>query len=694
MLLTLAVVVFFIARLMQIQIVDAEVYRQILNGRRVSTQTIKAVRGEIVDKDGNPLAANRMGYDVIIDQAFFPASKETQQRNEIILKLINLFEDLDEEWIDSLPITRQAPFSFESGADDEIARLRKLVNAADYATAEDTMYWLVDRYKLEDFSLMDARKIAGVRYDMEQRGFSMSTPYTFATDIRIDSVIQVKEHSYEFLGVDVIESAIRYNPVGDLAPHIIGTIGPMYAEEYQELKDKGYALNDLIGKNGAEGELESYLRGTDGKREIYTYSYGDLIEATETVTPIPGNTVSLTIDSALQRTAQEALEAQIDYLQDTAPAGQGKEADSGAVVMLDVKTGKMLAAATFPSYDLTTYKQEYKTISQDPLAPLVNRALSGQYAPGSTFKPTVALAGLRSHVIDEGSTVMCGGTYTFYQDYRPKCLDVHGHISINRALSYSCNIFFYDVGRRTGIETIELTAKELGLGEYTGLEIAEARGQRSTPEVKKEQRGEEWFAGDTLQSSIGQLLNLYTPVQLANYAATIANRGDRMKLTIINDIREYSTGRVLQTFPPEVAAHMDIEPEAFEIVVRGMVAASRTGSARGTFSNYPVDVASKTGTPETSTELPNSTFICFAPADDPEVAIAVVIEKGWHGYTGAPVAKALFDEYFGYDVRAGVNSGPQRLKDERAAQAKALEQAAQDADVSETGDDSSGESEA
>ena len=667
--LTLALLVVFVARLMKIQIVDADYYRQQLSNRTISTQVIKAVRGEIVDSRGRPLAANRMGYDIVIDMAFFPSGRGEgiQQQNEILRELIVLMEQREEKWNDSLPISYGAPFSYESGYDDEIARLRKLLKVLNYATAEDAMYWLTERYKLTDYPPDIARKIAGVRYDMEQRGFNMRTPYTFANDVDIATVVQVKERSYEFLGVDVVETASRYYPNGEIAPHVIGTIGAIYQEEYQELKNKGYALNDVVGKNGIESAMESFLRGVDGKRDIITDSYGEVIDATESLPPVAGHTVRLTLDSVLQQVAQESLAAQIQYLQETAPEGQGREADAGAVVMVEVKTGKILASANFPSYDLSQYKQNYQMIAQDPLAPLVNRAMTGQYAPGSTFKPVVGLTGLREYIVDERDFVSCGQVY-HYHNHNFTCLGAHGSVNLLNALRVSCNIYFYDVGRRAGIEEIDKTAAMLGLGEATGVEIYEALGQRSNPEVKLANQKEEWYPGDTLQSSIGQLLHMYTPLQLVNYAATIANRGTRMELTLVEEILDYSTAHVYQAFEPKVAQQLtDIPPEAFEAVIDGMIAASRPGgTAPGTFGNYPITVASKTGTPETL-QLPNSVFICFAPAEDPEVAIAVVIEKGWHGYTGAPVAKALFDEYFGIDVRAPLNNGPQRLKDARAA---------------------------
>ena len=681
--LTVAVFGVFIAELMRIQIADADMYRRMLDGRYISTQSIKAVRGEIVDRNAIPLAVNRMGYDVILDKAFLPVPDQ----NNILLRLIQLFEDLDEDWTDNLPVTIHAPHSFESGYEAEITRLKQLLDMQEYATADEVMYWLVERYDLEEFEPMDARKIAGVRYEMEQRDFSLRTPYTFATDIDISSVVRIKEQSYELSGVNVVESAIRVNENGDVSPHIIGAVGPLYKEEYAQLKEdglifhedadtfdsRGYTMDDMIGKGGIEKAMEEVLRGYNGMREIAVDSGGSVVSAVERIEAVPGNTVVLSIDATLQRVAQESLDSQIAYLQETGLPGKGKESDSGAVIMIQCKTGEILATATSPTFNLSTYRQDYAQLIQQDKQPLFDRSIMGEYRPGSIFKPVTALAGLKSGAINDQSTVYCGSVYTFYEGHRFTCLDAHGAIPLNHALSVSCNIFFYDTGRRAGIDMVDYTAKSLGLGEPTGIEIYEAAGRRSNPDTKQQEEGLEWYPGDTIQTSIGQLFSKFSPLQLANYAATIGNRGKRMKLTLVHEIRDYSMEHVTQTHMPTVAHDMsDYDPAFFEAVVRGMVTASRTGSARGTFMNYPIDVASKTGTPQTSADEVNSTFICFAPAEDPEVAIAVVIEKGWHGYTGAPVAKALLDAYFGInDVRAPVMSGPQRLKDQRTAEAQA-----------------------
>lgn len=636
----------FAIRLMQVQIVDAEEYKKELRGLELATQVTKATRGNIVDRNGLPLATNRMGYDVVVDKAFFPGDRN----NEIILELTQMFTQLGESWIDNLPITATRPFQFLPDRDEDVARVKKFLGIADYSTAEYVLSWMAERYGTEDFSPEAARTIAGVRYEMEQRGFNLNVTYTFATDVSMSTVVRVKEQAYRFTGVDVIESASRVYPNGTIAPHLTGLIGPIYAEEYPELKEKGYALNDVVGKSGAEGAFEDYLRGQNGTRQIYFNPSGQATKYEDTIPPVPGETVVMTLDSRLQQTAQEALPAQIKYLQENARAGEGREATYGAVAMVECKTGKVLTSATYPSYDLNEYRKNYSELARQTEAkPLLDRSLMGAYAPGSTFKPVVATAGLGTGVVGPGTTMFCGHSLV-YLNHTFTCLGYHGNINVIEALRQSCNIYFYEVGRLLGNDfaILDETAKQYGLGEPTGIELNEVRGRRSNPETKMELLGEEWYPGDVLQSSIGQLYHQFTPLQLANYAATIGNRGTRMKLTFVDEIRDYSMEKLIEPFKPVVADRVAQPDEAFESVVRGMVAASRTGTARAVFGNYPIDVASKTGTPETRTDL-NSVFICFAPAEDPEVAIAVVIEKGFHGYTGAPVAKALLDEYFGFN---------------------------------------------
>jgi penicillin-binding protein 2 len=645
--LAVAVMAAYVYRLMNIQIVQAYRYQEEIGDNVMYTQTIKGTRGEIVLRGGEPLAVNRMGYNVIIDMTAFP--RDYARGNEILAELIRTFEELGEEWTDGLPISRTTPYRYETGRENEIASLKRNTNIIDFATAEDAMYWLVESYGLENYPQETARKIAGVRYEMARRGANPTRPHVFATDIQMSSVIQIKERSYKLAGVNVLESAVRIIENGTVAPHLVGLVGPIYEEELAALKEKGYAMDDVVGKSGSELAFEDMLRGKDGERTVVVDTNGAVVEAVETNPPVPGNTIVLSIDKDLQQTAQTALPKQIKYLNENAKPGEGQEANAGAVAVIECKTGRVLAAATYPTYDLNRYYQDYTRLAGDTeLRPLYNRALFGTYAPGSCFKPVVATAGLGQGIITPSSTFPCHQVFQLPgSPQRFTCLSAHGAINVVNALRFSCNIFFYTTGNQLGIETVDRTAKEYGLGEPTGIELPEVTGARSNPASTLVAEETEWYPGDTLQSSIGQLYHSVTPLQLANYAATIGNRGTRMKLTVVDEIRDYSRDTVVKPFEPIVEARVSQPPEAFETVIEGLVAASRIGTAQATFGSYPIDVASKTGTPETA-GLANSTFICFAPAEDPVVAVAVVIENGWHGYTGAPVARDMLDAYFGF----------------------------------------------
>lgn len=636
----LAVFVLYMLQLMRMQIVDGEWYKQLVNRGDTREQTVDAARGEVLDRYGRPLAVNATGYNVVLDKAFLPAERQ----NQIILDLCRLLEESAESWIDNLPITKTAPFRFSEGYEDRVERLKKNIGVQPSATASDVLYWMTERYGLQDFTPQEQRTIAGIRYEMEQRGFNIEVRYTFAENISISTVSKVKEHSYTLEGVDVRESSTRQYVSGNIAPHIIGYTGPIYQEEYSALKEKGYALNDTVGKAGIELQFEDTLRGRPGRRKITMNAEGDVIDAVTEVEPVPGNSIVLTIDSAMQEVALSAMERQIAYLNATAKEGEGKEADAGAVVAIDCKTGELLVCATYPSYDMNTFRTDYASLLTET-RPLFNRALQGTYAAGSCFKPGVAVAGLAEGLIDRDTTINCVHTYTRWQGYQPTCMGYHGNINVLDALRVSCNYFFYELGFLLDIGRINQYASQFGLGQPTGIELPEAAGALSSPETKAQVTGEEWYPGDVVQSAIGQSYNRFTPLQLANYAATIANRGKRMQVHIVKSIESYNFDETVYEAVPTVAGQVDAPAEAFETVVEGMVRVTRSGSASRDFGSYFVDVAAKTGTPQTH-EFPNSVFIAFAPAEDPELAVAVVIEEGWQGYTGAPVAKEIFDQYF------------------------------------------------
>ena len=630
--------------LIEIQIVHGQSYSELATKGATRSQIIQAARGEIADRYGRPLVQNKVGYNITLDRAYLTKGEE----NEIILRLLDLLTAAGDPWIDKLPITDTEPFAFREGQESEVSKLKDFLKVGSYTNVDDVMSWLVERYQLEKYTPLQQRQLAGIRYEMERQGFSITTPYTLAADVAVSTVIQIKERSYELSGVMVVESTIREYVAGDIAAHLIGQIGPIYAEEYAELKDKGYAMNDIIGKSGIEEAFESQLRGQNGKRTITLNSNGEVIDAAVTEPPVPGNSIMLTLDIDLQRTAQDSMEQEIQRLQANREEGEGKEATAGAVVAIDCNTGEVLAMASYPTYNLATYNQDYNDLLANPDNPLFNRALQGTYAPGSIFKPLVGTAGLQEGLITPSYTYTCNHVYTFYEDYQPRCLGWHPNFTVMDALRVSCNIFFYDLGRRLGIDTLVDYASQFGLGEPTGIELPEATGHMSSPKYS-ESVGEIWNPGDVLQTSIGQSKSLFTPLQLATYTATLANGGVRMKTHLVKSVKSYSLDETVEDIEPEIVVDMGLSETAVSAIRDGMIRASGQNGYSGTsgayFGNYPISVASKTGTPET-TGFPNGTYICYAPADDPQIAVAVVIENGYHGYWGAAVAKAIFDEYF------------------------------------------------
>lgn len=470
-------------------------------------------------------------------------------------------------------------------------------------------------------------------------------------------VMKIREYSFELPGIEISQSTARDYVDGELAPNIIGVTGYISAEEYEEVDKSRYQYNDRIGKNGLEKAAESMLKGTRGTREILSDAKGNVLSSTETEPAVPGNTIITTLDKDLQRAALKALEDQIILMQETLPEDAGGSADAGAAVAVKVKTGEILAMANYPTFDLSQYYSNYSEVATDPMRPLFNRAAQGTYVPGSIFKPVVGVGGMAEGVIKPDDTVDCTHIYTRFPDYPAQCMGNHGLIDVRHALMVSCNIFFYDVGFRLGIDKMGQYAKELGLGVPTGIEIDEAEGRVTSPELFEALRAhntppEAWSPGNVIQAAIGQLDHKFTPIQMASYVSTLANFGQRMKLHLIKEVKSYDLNETVETVEPVVLNTVEAEPEVWEAIRDGMVLVSRDttyGSARYYFGDYPVTVASKTGSPEASSTY-NATFICYAPAEDPEIAIAVVIEKGASGQKGAPVARAILDEYFGFDT--------------------------------------------
>lgn len=640
--LLVAVFAAFVVRMMQLQLVDGEGYRQMSDVSYTREVTVKAARGEIVDRNGVPLAANRTGYNVIFDKSFVKMADV----NELILIAHDIITQQNEKHKESIPITENSPYNFKSGYETSVASLKARIGLQDYATVQNVWAALCERYDIDEkYSDAEKRIIMGVRYEMEIKGFTVSTPYTFSEDVSMATVSRILEKSITYQGISISEESVREYPDGTVAPHILGTIGPIYAEEYAELKNQGYKLNDYVGKSGIEKIYEPYLKGTDGVKVIEFDAEGNVIGTSIKVEPIPGNTVVLTLDSELQKTAQTALENRIKEIAATSPAKKGAEANAGCVVALNPKTGEVLTIANYPSYDISKYYSNYSELLNNEQKPLFNRALNGAYAPGSTFKPCMGVAAMASGTILPSSTVHCGRVYE-YLGMNFTCMGSHSNINLENALRVSCNIFFYDVGKRIGISNINKYASLLGLGQKTGIELPENIGRLAGPDYR-ESIGMPWYPGDVLQASIGQSDSMFSPLQIAVYTGAVGNDGVRMQSHIVKKIVTYDYETVVYEHKDTVLSTVENVNNAFKTVKDGMYLVSTKGTGRSAFGNYPIKVGSKTGSPENyGNKAANAIFTAIGPLDDCKLSVAAVVEYGFNGNKAAPIVKAVFDKYF------------------------------------------------
>lgn len=613
------------------QVVTAEDFA-LKNAHLTAIKTkIPATRGEIVDCYGRPIATNRDGYSIVFNSAYMKKA----DYNSTIKSLTELLKLYELEWTDSLPMSVEAPYDFtdESGA----KRLKVKLGLNDYATAENCYNEMIERYSLQGYNDRDKRTIMGVRYSMERADFSVANPFTFAEDIPSELMLTVSESFTHIKGVEINVVAYRQYTDSQLAPHTIGTIGKINAEEWETLKNQGYSYNDYVGKSGVEKSFEKYLKGQDGELTYYFDKSGNVVYTEVTKQPVQGNTVFLTIDATLQKVTQDALKNNIELLN-----SRGQSITGGSVVITKVKTGEVLTSANYPSYDLENLSDYLDgNVANNPL---YDRALRGVYPPGSAFKPMVAIAGLEEGIINTDSEIYCRQKYTFYKDYQPSCMHYHKTVDVFSAISQSCNYFFFDTGRQVGITKLNDYAKKMGLGVKTGIELGESAGILAGPDHSKEV-GTQWYAGLTLAASIGQSDNAFTPLQLASYTATIANGGTRFKSTYLSAVRTASDNKSVYRVTPEILDTVNAEEWVFDAVKKGMRSVTSEGTASAYFADYPIQIGGKTGTAQT-TGPDNSVLVLFAPYEDPEIAVSIVIEHGERSISTGPVAKAIMDEYF------------------------------------------------
>ena len=604
---------------------------------------IVAARGEILDRYGRPFAVNNEGYNVVFNRIYLP----DKNLNETILALVDILNASKEGYNDQCPITKTAPYAFMETDKISPATMISELGLAHYATVENCVDAMVEKFEIEQYTEEQKRVIMGVRLTMIVADYCDTIPFTFAENVSISTVTKIEEFSANFPGVETQVSTIRSYVSGAIAPHLIGHIGPIYAEEWGELKDQGYSYNDYVGKSGIEKYAEKYLRGQNGTLKTTRDSQGNVISSEVVKQPVAGNTVMLTLDRNLQAVAQQSLKELIQY---RSTQKDSLSADAGAIVVMDVNSAEVLAAVTYPSYDMATYTTDYASLLNDKDLPLFNRALNGVYAPGSTFKPATAAIGLELGITDKSENICCLGTYRYFSDYQPSCMHTHGNLDVVGALKVSCNYYFYEIGRRIGITKLNDFCKKFGLGTSTGIELSESVGTLAGPEYRA-QIGTNWNEGDTIQAAIGQSDNGFTPLQLAVYTSTLANGGTRYKAHLVKEIRSYDLKNVIQKNEPEVVDTLGISEEVMSVVKKGMLSVTSEGSVSSLFVDYPIAVGGKTGTATTyydGVEYNNGVFISFAPYEKPEIAVVILAEKAGYGSGCAQPAHDIFDAYFFY----------------------------------------------
>lgn len=650
-----AFLVLFLAVLYNAQVVNGTENRARSISSNTASETVTASRGIITDRNGKVLVSNRLAYTLVVDKSGF--GKDDAALNDAIWRLIALCQKQGVAWNDTLPMTTGNSPRLTTKSTGETFREylkdNKLPTDGDSEALLEAMRTL---YGIDSsYTTAQARLIAGVRYELDGR-----SSYTFAEDVSTELLGRITDGKYQ--GVTIKTAAARVYDT-KLAAHILGTVGAIWQEEWRSdestgyvgYADKGYSMNDLVGKDGVEKAFEEYLHGKDGKRLITTDENGKITGELYTREPQPGGTVALTIDIDLQQVVEDTLAETIQGMIDKDSNERG-----GAAVVIEVGTGEILACASYPTYDLETFNQDYEELLADERLPMFNRATQGVYAPGSTFKLCTSVAALEEGIITPSTIIEDKGIYTYYRDPQPMCWiwrqahTTHGRINVSQAIVDSCNYFFYEVGRLTGIAKLDEYASAFGLGQSTGIETGDVSGALASPEWA-ESHDREWTDGQTITAAIGQSYNLFTPIQLANYVATLVSGGEHYEAHLLKNVKSYDNSRIIDVYGKGPLNDLNISDSTMAAVTKGMHDLTHDSLA-GAFSRCVVEAGAKTGSAQVGTDIANGTFVAYAPYDDPEIAIAIVVEKGGSGSLLANAAVDIINAWFtrgGTDAAVG-----------------------------------------
>lgn len=671
-----AIGIVLIVQLFNLQVINGESYREQSNTRLSRVSTIKAARGSILDRSGNELAGVKTENNIEI----YKTNISNDELNEAALNLVNLMNQYQISYTDNFPISIN-PFTFTISG-DELSKFKKKFKIEENADAETVFYKVKDKYQIKNDNIEDIRKIIAIRYIITTKGYSATKSITIATNVSDEVVAQISERNSDFPGISIETKAARTYLAGSMAAHVIGYTGKIKEEEYKANKDD-YDIDDIIGKTGIEYVFEKYLKGTDGEKQKEMAVDGTITGEYVSKNAIAGSDVVLTIDSNLQKMTEESLENCINKIKNGG-FSQRYDAQGGAAVVMNVNTGEVLATASYPTYEPQWFvggisQENWAYLRDDTRHPQLNKAIQSTYAPGSTFKMVTAIAGLETGVITTKEKINDTGIYKKYNSewkcwYYTSYHRGHGYQNVTQALQHSCNYFFYETGDRMGIDNLSKYALHFGLGNKTGIELPnEKSGVAASKETyAKIRNGATMGPGDTLNASIGQGDNNFTPMQIAKYISSIANGGTVVNPTIIKSVLNSDGTEVskdeIRKYTNEKLGIVDtddgitISDESIEVAKEGMrMAASEAGgTAYNIFKNFNIEVAGKTGSAEAGkdsngNDLVNAWFVCFAPFDNPEVAVVVMIENGGHGNYAAEVARDVLIQYFGMNESTDVD---------------------------------------
>lgn len=661
----------YLVELYKLQIIEGEANYNRSSELTNTERTVTAARGNIYDRYGRTLVSNEETYNLKIDTDKLFANDDP---NSVILELVQMVQGYGDEYTDDLPISMTPPFEY----DPDMTAIQRTMLDAYYvrqeidpnSTAVELMSYMRTRYNIDNsYSAEEMRIIAGVRYSINVRYAVNTADYIFVEDASMKLISSIMEN--KLVGIEV-ERAYSRKYGTEYAAHILGYTGLMTQEEYEKYSLLNYSTDAMVGKDGVEYAFENYLHGKDGKVIETRNSAGTVLATVYTEEPEPGNHVYLTIDSVLQEQTERILANGVSILKQNIAQKRAEgtargdynvdlkdEITGAAAVVVNVKTGEPLAMASWPTYNVATILEDYQDLLEAENAPLFNRPLMGTYAPGSTFKPCTAIAALTMGIVNTEDKIKCEGVYTRYaaEGYAPECWIwnstkdhlTHPEEDVTTAIRDSCNYYFYSIGNFLGVDDLGKFAADFGLGEYSGIELVEAKGNMSNQANHMDYAGTEWRIGDTLQAAIGQSDSVFTPIQMAEYCATVANSGTRYSASILKSIRNYDYSEKLYDREPTVMSTVESAEYNWDAVHEGMWEVLNDYINEKNV-NVWVDcqwrVAGKTGTAQKGEGIQNDgIFMCYAPYKDPEVAIFVVVERGGAGADVQFIARHIMDAY-------------------------------------------------